>query len=232
MAIILLLFYGPIPQDQEYHDFADKREIFGIPHFLDVITNLLFLAPGIWGLYLSSKYEKRWPKIIFKTIFTGFILLTFGSGYYHWQPNNFGLMLDRIPIGIIILAFFTLILYDCIGKQIAKQLFVPLQMFGVISVIYWYITEVYHSGDLRPYILVQFFPVIAIPLIIILYNRKVIYLKELIIIFTFFFLARFTEAMDEEIYDGLKLISGHNLKHIFMSVSGIFIAVLAKKRAG
>ena len=34
----------PIAQDPTYHDFADNRAFFGIPSFLNVITNFAFLA--------------------------------------------------------------------------------------------------------------------------------------------------------------------------------------------
>lgn len=228
IALVALLIYGPIPQDQEYHDFADERILFGIPHFLDVLSNLAFLIPGIWGLVESTRIKNGLLKTIFITIFSGSIFLTFGSGLYHWSPDNFGLMWDRIPIAIIFLSFFTFIIYDVVGKKLAYGLFAPLVLIGVLSVIYWYWTEISGIGDLRAYILVQFFPVIAIPLIIILYKKKINYMKEIYFIFGFFFLAKITEALDEEIYNVLIVVSGHNLKHFFMALSGIYIVLLMK----
>ncbi|MHB8728564.1 MAG: hypothetical protein ACYC9K_05940 [Sulfuricaulis sp.] len=37
----------PIAQDTAYHDFADRRSLLGVPNFLNVTTNLAFLAMGI-----------------------------------------------------------------------------------------------------------------------------------------------------------------------------------------
>ena len=45
-VVVLLLFIGAIPQDISYHDFADKREMLGIPNFMDVVTNIPFAVVG------------------------------------------------------------------------------------------------------------------------------------------------------------------------------------------
>jgi hypothetical protein len=39
-----------IPQDPAYHRFADRRTIWGLPHGLDVWSNLAFPLVGLWGL--------------------------------------------------------------------------------------------------------------------------------------------------------------------------------------
>ena len=46
-AVIFL--QAPIPQDPAYHQFADLRTLLGIPHCLNVISNLPFLLVGLWG---------------------------------------------------------------------------------------------------------------------------------------------------------------------------------------
>ena len=33
-----LLLLSPIPQDQNYHQFADQRTIFGIPNFWNIVS--------------------------------------------------------------------------------------------------------------------------------------------------------------------------------------------------
>jgi hypothetical protein len=39
-----LLPLPPLLQDQSYHQFADQRELFGIPNFWNVVSNLPFVA--------------------------------------------------------------------------------------------------------------------------------------------------------------------------------------------
>ena len=49
-SLVGLLLLPPIHQDQNYHDFADQRTILGIPHFWNVVSNLLFIAVGVVGV--------------------------------------------------------------------------------------------------------------------------------------------------------------------------------------
>ena len=45
-----LLPLPPLLQNQSYHQFADQRELFGIPNFWNVVSNLPFIAAGAAGL--------------------------------------------------------------------------------------------------------------------------------------------------------------------------------------
>jgi len=48
---MVMVFVPPIPQNLEFHDFADKRELIKTPNFWDVITNIPFVIIGILGLF-------------------------------------------------------------------------------------------------------------------------------------------------------------------------------------
>ena len=48
-SLVALLPLPPLLQDQAYHQFADQRELFGIPNFWNVVSNLPF-AVGAVGL--------------------------------------------------------------------------------------------------------------------------------------------------------------------------------------
>lgn len=227
LSVIVLLFLGPIPQDQNYHDFADQRKLWNIPNFFNVITNLPFAIVGMLGLQGARNIKEKELKSIFFTLFTVFLLLTLGSSYYHWVPGNITLVYDRIPIVIILMSFFAFIIYRCINKGTGYKAFVILNTLGVISVIYWAFSESRGNGDLRWYGMVQFFPIIAIPLILILYNSSVELRKEIFLIFLFFGVAKVSERFDKEIYYLLNnIISGHSLKHLFMVAAGYRIVVM------
>jgi hypothetical protein len=43
---------------------------------------------------------------------------------------------------------------------------------GLGSVLYWHRTEQQGHGDLRPYLLVQFYPILAIPLLLLLFPPR------------------------------------------------------------
>lgn len=228
-CVIALLILGPIPQDQNYHDFADQRNLWNIPNFLNVITNVPFVIVGILGLQGTRNIKENELKYILFTLFIGFLLLTLGSGYYHWRPANNPLVYDRIPIVIVLMSFFAYLIYNCINKRTGYKAFVVLNVIGIISVIYWGYSESLGHGDLRWYGMIQFFPIIAIPLILILYNSSIKIWKEIVPIFLFFALAKIAERFDAEMYHLFNsTISGHSLKHLFMAATGYEIVVMLR----
>jgi hypothetical protein len=200
LRVIGLLINGPISQDQAYHNFADQRELLGIPNFLNVITNLPFAIVALIGFRREENINEKRLKYISNSVLAGFLLVAIGSGYYHLRPSNDTLIYDRIPIVIIVMSFFAFIIYDCINPRAGYNAWLILNIVGITSVVYWAVTESMGNGDLRWYGLMQFFPIIAIPLVLILYKSSFNYSKEIILIFLFFVLARICETLDKKIY--------------------------------
>ncbi len=230
VLFLVLLFYGRFPQDLNYHHFADQRKMLGIPHFFNVITNLPFLFVGVIGLSVTRKISDKGLKHIFSVIFIAFLLLTAGSAYYHLQPNNNTLVYDRLPITVVLMSFFAFIIYERIGPQKGYTAFIVLNIVGLLSVIYWIWTEQAGKGDVRWYALVQFFPIIAIPLLLLLYKSPLAYTKQIVWMFLFFGLAKLAESFDRAIYNFLhQIISGHSLKHLLMTLAGFEIISLVKR---
>ena len=79
VAVILAALVAPIAQPQEYHHFADQRVLAGIPHALDVLSNLVFMLAGLLGLFfvlragITLDAGTRWA---FATLFGGLVLTT------------------------------------------------------------------------------------------------------------------------------------------------------------
>jgi len=46
LAVAITSFVSPIAQDPAYHQFADRRALFGIPNFGDTASNIGFLIVG------------------------------------------------------------------------------------------------------------------------------------------------------------------------------------------
>ena len=225
-----LLLYGPIAQEPSYHSFADTRTMLGIPSCLNVITNLPFAVVAFLGLSTTSNIIEKRLKLICTTIFIAFLLLAVGSGYYHLHPNNNALVYDRIPISIITMSLFSFIIYDRVHHRKGYFAFIILNMVGVLSVIYWILTEHAGKGDLRWYGMVQFFPLIAIPLTLWMYKSSNHYTREIVWMFLFFALTKLAETYDKAIYPLLSnTVSGHSLKHLSMAAAGYEIALLFRR---
>lgn len=62
-AILAVLALPPYSQPQAYHNFADQRELFGVPHFLNVVSNAVFVLVGATGLWfiLAAPGRPKWP---------------------------------------------------------------------------------------------------------------------------------------------------------------------------
>jgi hypothetical protein len=70
------------------------------------------------------------------------------------------------------------------------------------------------AGDLRLYALVQFFPMLAIPLALALYPRRWLRGADLLIALAVYALAKVFEALDAPIFALGGIVSGHTLKHL------------------
>ena len=127
---LYFLFVEPIKQPQSYHNFADKRQFicschslsgvflppsnistnenrrrgFIIPNFGDVVSNIVILAGGIFGvilLHISNTEEevedtnRSWQlNTCLPIMFYSTIAISIGSTYYHCNPHDASLVWD------------------------------------------------------------------------------------------------------------------------------------------
>ncbi|MGZ4039244.1 MAG: ceramidase domain-containing protein [Bacteroidia bacterium] len=232
LAISVIMLAKPIAQDLSYHAFADARSFFGINNFGNVISNLPFLIAACLGLYyLSSQQVKlsREQKMISGIFFFGMFITSFGSAWYHYNPNNNTLVYDRGSMTIAFMAFFCYAIGIYHNEKIALKLLVPLILLGIGSVYYWHLTELSGHGDLRPYGLVQFLPMVLILVMLILSKGKKEHTPYILIIALCYAVAKVCEAADIPIYKTSGFVSGHTLKHLIASaVPFLFLTWLKK----
>ncbi len=226
---LILTLSSPLPQDATYHLFCGDHKILHVTNFWNVISNSPFLFIGILGLIrlkkqrnLSNPFEYSF--LISFINFSGILLTGLGSAYYHYNPTNISLVYDRIPMTLIFMSYFTWSLGYFIARDLYKLIVVTVPV-GIVSVLYWIISESYNAGDLRLYGLVQFTP---IPIILYLYlkNWKLLnHKKEFIIIFVSYALAKIFEMYDCLIYTQIR-IPGHPIKHLFAALSAYYIMIV------
>lgn len=226
----------PIAQDPVYHRFADRRAALGIANFLNVISNLPFVVIGYKGMRLIAAHKNNPPfgsvTALYFGFFAGVFLIGFGSAYYHYRPDNLTLVWDRLPMTVAMTSFFCVLIGEYVSAQRARQLFIPLLILGLVSVAYWHITELSGQGDLRLYALVQFLPVILVPLILLLFDSATLHPRVVWGVLGTFVAAKIAEHLDAEIYSVSGWVSGHTLKHLGMA-TGIWIVYRElRKRQG
>ncbi|XP_010930877.1 uncharacterized protein [Elaeis guineensis] len=229
---VLMIVTPAIPQSQEYHDFADQRELFlGIPNTLNVISNFPFLVIGLIGLVLCLRGSFRlslqgevWGWSCF---FIGVAAVAFGSSYYHLKPNDARLVWDRLPMTIAFTSIMAIFIIERIDEKTGMTSIAPLVLAGIISILYWRFFD-----DLRLYALVQFVPCIIIPLMAILIPPMYTHSAYWLWAAGFYLLAKVEEAMDKVIYKWTHhIVSGHTLKHLCAAMVPVFLTLMLAKRS-
>jgi len=238
LAVALICIAGvflmhPIVQDPAYHDFSDGRTWLGIPNFANVASNFLFIVMGALGLYTvgrnTSKY-KTGEYAAWMVFFFGVLLTGFGSSYYHWSPDNNTLVWDRLPMTIAFMSLLSFMIMERINACIGFILLPVLIFTGLLSVGYWHYTESLGQGDLRPYALVQFLPMVLIGLILVLFPLRDGRTRYLIYVFAWYALAKLLEHYDDQVYAlSGHIISGHPLKHL-AAAAGIWWVIKYARR--
>lgn len=215
IAVVGIFLLSPIEQSKEYHNFSDADKILDIPNFWNVISNLPFLIVGMLGLYkLNSIAKIRTQYLIF---FLGVSLVSIGSGYYHINPNDDTLVWDRLPMTIAFMSIFSIVISEFINERKGQQILIPALVVGILSVVYWVI-----FNDLSIYLFVQFYPMLAIPIILIFFKSRYNLTFGYWVLLFAYVIAKVLEHFDYQTHSFTKIISGHALKHVFASI-GIFI---------
>lgn len=218
-AITAAFWLEPIPQDPGYHEFADRSVLLGIPNFWNVATNLPFLFVGTLGLAWRSRLYSEAQRVQFTVFCIGVALVGFGSAYYHWAPSTPPLVWDRLPMTVAFMALFSAVIQDRVSERMGRALLWPLVVAGVATIAFWYWSELAGRGDLRPYAVVQFLPMLLIPLMLLLFSGRSIRDAWMWATLGTYVLAKLAEYFDAAIYSATSFLSGHSLKHLLAALA-------------
>lgn len=235
LAAVAAWLVPPIPQNPAYHRLADSRAWLGIPNALNVLSNAGFLLIGAMGLAFVSRSGgrafrdpgERWPYVVF---FGGLLLTGVGSAYYHWEPGNARLAWDRLPLAITLMGLLAATIAERIGVKAAGSLLGPLVAIAAGSVVYWYWTEQRGAGDLRLYALVQFYPIVAVPLMLWWLAPRYTRGGDLLAAATTYAAAKAPELLDGWILSATRVVSGHTLKHLLAALAGYWVLRMLRHR--
>ena len=225
-----------IPQDQSYHQLADQRAWLGVPNAADVLSNLAFALVGVVGVArLLSRRRARFNSTTETGLWLvalGIIGTALGSAWYHLAPSNETLVWDRLPMAVAFMGLFAAVIAERIDVRSGLRLLWPMVLLGVGGVLYWYFTQRSgDGGDLRPYVLVQFYPVLAIPLVLVLFPRRYTLAVGFVGAWVGYGLAKVAELEDVSIYRLGGVVSGHTLKHLVAAAGiGILVWMLVRRR--
>jgi hypothetical protein len=218
---LLLALLPPFPQPQEYHRFADARAFFGVPNFLDVFSNVAFLAVAALGLFAlrSASFadaRERWPWAL---LFLALAATAFGSARYHIAPDNARLFLDRLPINICFAALLSGVIAERCSVKAGLLLLPPFAATGAGAAWYWLRSEELGAGNVLPYFAFQLYALVAILLLMRLFPARYSRSADLYRMILLYGAALAAELLDRYIFALGEIASGHTLKHLLAAAA-------------
>jgi hypothetical protein len=232
LPVLLLAIAGllpPIAQPPEYHQFAEQRQCFGVPHCLDTLSNLPFIAVGLAGLIFLGRagaarhFADPSQMTAYRLFFAAVLGVGLASGYYHLAPDNARLVGDRAAIGIALMAWFAALIGERASLAWGRRLLLPLLAAGLAGALYWGWSEQAGRGDLRPYFLVQLVPLLGVPLLLWLYPPRDSGDRDLVVVLCLYPLALACDLLDRPIAELTDLVGGHTLKHLLAAGAAAWV---------
>lgn len=230
-AVAAVALLPPLPEPRMFRALADERAFFGVPNFLNVVSNAPLLLVGAWGAYFVARARRafrdpveKWP---YGVLFAAVALTAFGSTYYHLAPgDDTGLMWDRLPMSVGFMALLSAVVVERISVKAGLRLLIPMALIGVAAVLYWRWTQ-----DIVPYALVQYGGIAAIVAIALAFRSRYTRAGDLLGAVAIYALAKVAEVLDAQIYALGEIVSGHTLKHLIAALAVWWLVRMLTVRA-
>lgn len=235
-VIFAALLLPRIQQPAAYHAFADQRTMLGVPNFWNVVSNAAFIPVGLAALWVMvrnphPRFHAPFERWAYFVAFAGTLLVGLGSGYYHLHPDNRTLFWDRLPMTLVFMALLSAVIAERIHAKVGSLLLVPFLLLGVLSAEVWRRGELTGVGDLRFYLLVQFYPMLAIPLMMALFPPRYTRTRDMAWLVLWYAVAKALELWDSSVFQATGgTMSGHALKHVAAALAVAALVVMVARR--
>jgi len=235
LALAALALFGPaVAQPREAHAFADQRALAGLPHALDVLSNLPFALAGWWGLRLlregSTGELHATQRTCARLFFIGLLVVAAGSSWYHLAPDDAGLAIDRISMCVAFAGLLGLVAAGRVSDRAGIALVDALMVLGPASVLFCL-----RTGNVLPWAVVQFGGFLLVLLVLACgTERLATWPVRWGLVLLAYAVAKLAEANDAAILHASgELFSGHTLKHLVAaSAAWPLAAMLARRQNG
>lgn len=201
--------------------YVDTRAFLGVPNFLNVASNLAFLAVGAAGLALCAGARRPPARAAWCVFYLGMVLTCFGSAWFHLAPSDARLVWDRAGMVIAFVGLAFGVLEESTGVRMRPPLLLAALLASLASVWWWR-----RSGDMRIYCWVQLAPLACAGASVVLDWVTPAMRRALAASFAWYVLAKLAELYDAGLFAASgHLVSGHTLKHLLAAASAAAILV-------
>ncbi|MCP3412330.1 hypothetical protein [Bradyrhizobium sp. CCGB01] len=209
LGLALAALFAPAMPASAWHipQFVDTRTWLGVPNAGDVLSNLAFLAMGIWGL-VKLRASRDAPAGA-GCLFVGLILTCIGSCFYHLAPDApQRLVADRLGMAVAFAGFLGIAADERISARAGRAVVVLVTAAGLLAA--WVAYE-----NLTPWVVVQFGGMALAVGLALTRPRPGALGVPLGGVMFFYVLAKLFELGDETIFEATgHIVSGHTLKHL------------------
>lgn len=217
-ALVLLGMLGPpIAQPADHHHFADQRTLWGIPCAWDVLSNLPFALMGFIGLgwVMATPTLARAQRGCAVLFFGGLVVTAACSAWYHWQPDDAGLVIDRLGMVIAFSGLLGLAAVDRVSGRAGVCLAAAVLLLGPLSVQAWAA-----SGNVLAWCVLQFGGMalmLGLATLRPLPGTGGLRVGAILLIYS---VAKALELADHAVFEWTgQMVSGHTLKHAVASLA-------------
>ena len=230
LCLALIAAFGPaVQQPALYHAFADQRALLGIPHALDVLSNLPFLLLGLFGMSrLRHVADVRW-KGLYLLLCLGLLLTLLGSSAYHLAPADAGLLYDRLGMLVLFAAILGLASADRLGFSAARMTVLGVALGGSAALLAWRADD-----NLLPWIVLQAGGMLLLVMLACCRPRRDAHALRLGLCVAWYALAKLCELNDGDLFHlSGEWLSGHSIKHLLsgLAVLPLLLPLLASRAA-
>jgi hypothetical protein len=200
------------------HPFVDARSWLNIPNTLDVVSNVPFLILGIWGVaVLQCRVVTKPLKLGATLFFAGLVFTAFGSGFYHWQPNDWSLAIARTGMAVAFAGLLSLAWSERTSLMLIPHWTCACLIVAVASA--W---MPHASQNIWPWVLLQFGGIMIVCGCALLPKQNRGIGISLFLVVIFYALAKVCEAADAALFAWTQgAVSGHSLKHVLASFAAL-----------
>lgn len=233
LALVLLALLGPaIAQPADHHHFADQRAQWGIACAWDVLSNLPFAVLGFIGLGRigAAPALGRTQRACAALFFGGLVVTAACSAWYHLQPNDAGLVIDRLGMVFAFAGLLGLAVADRISGRAGLGMAAMVLVLGPLSVQVWA-----SSGNVLAWCVLQFGGMALMLWLATLRPVAGALGLRLGAILLIYAAAKALELADHAVFDLTRqLVSGHTLKHVLASLAAlpVIAALKGSKKSG
>ena len=202
-----------------YHDFADQRTLLGLPHALDVLSNLPFAVMGAWGLWWLRRVPldrlgtaQRGLAVLF---FVGLMATAFCSSSYHLDPHDAGLCIDRVGMSLAFAGLLGLAAADRIGTRAGVALAALVAVAAPATALVAWL-----GGNMTPWAVLQGGGLVLLAALALRRPQPRALGFSIIGVIAFYAVAKALELADAPVFAlTQQLISGHSAKHLVAALA-------------